>query len=179
MSIFYTFILLLAVQRICELVIAKRNEQWMKKRGAREYGQRHYHFIVLIHVLFFVVYFLEVTAGDKELTPVWPFLLSLFALTQLVRIWAITSLGKYWNTRIIVLPGATLVKKGPYRFMRHPNYLVVSLEFLIIPLLFEAYMTAIIFTLMNFLILSIRIPAEEKALKAVTDYDSTFIQSKS
>lgn len=176
MLLFYAFILVLAVQRIFELMIARRNEQWMLKRGAREFGQRHYRFIVLIHTLFFAIYFFEVIAGKRELSRAWPVLLSLFALTQLVRIWAITSLGKYWNTKIIVLPGAAIVKKGPYRIMRHPNYLVVLLEFLIIPCIFEAYFTAVLFTLLNLLILTVRIPAEEKALKAVTDYESIFFK---
>lgn len=179
MLLFYAFVLLLAVQRIFELGIARRNEQWMLKRGAQEFGQRHYRFIVSIHTLFFAVFFFEVIAGKRELSPAWPFLLGLFALTQLVRIWAITSLGKYWNTKIIVLPGADIVKKGPYRIMRHPNYLVVTLEFLIIPCIFEAYFTAVLFTLLNLLILTIRIPAEENALKDFTEYESIFIQRKS
>lgn len=174
MVLFYSFILLIILQRISELVIAKRNEQWMKKRGAKEFGQRHYRLIVFIHTLFFVVFYLEVKLGERELSPAWHVLLILFALTQWIRIWAITALGKFWNTKIIVLPGAALINKGPYRFMKHPNYLVVSLEFLIIPMLFHAYLTAGLFTLLNLMILTIRIPAEEKALKSISDYDGVF-----
>nr|WP_295971689.1 isoprenylcysteine carboxylmethyltransferase family protein [uncultured Bacillus sp.] len=169
MSVFYAFLLLLFVQRMVELMIARQNEQWMKKRGAKEFGQKHYRFIVLIHSLLFLVYYLEVTIWHKELSPVWPLLLLLFAVTQLVRIWIISSLGRFWNTKIIVLPDASLVKKGPYRFMKHPNYLVVTLEFLIIPLLFQAYYTAILFTLLNGFILAIRIPAEERVLNELTE----------
>jgi methyltransferase len=176
MPVFYAFILLLITQRLAELIIARRNEQWMKQRGAREFGQTHYRLIVLLHSLFFVSYWIEVTIGERMLSPAWPFLLTLFLLTQLVRVWALASLGKYWNTKIIVLPGASVVKKGPYRFMKHPNYLVVTMEFLIIPLLFQAYYTAILFTLLNLVILSIRIPAEEKALHELTEYPISFMK---
>ena len=93
-----------------------------------------------------------------------------FLLTQLIRVWAITSLGRYWNTKIIVLPGAKMVNKGPYRFLKHPNYLVVTIEFIVIPLLFEAYFTAFFFSLLNGIILRIRIAAEEKALYQLTGY---------
>src|SRR3954454_12390882 len=130
MSIFYLFFLMLVLQRLGELMMAKRNEQWMKGRGAIEFGQAHYRLIVTIHTMFFVVYFLEVTAWQTKLSALWPMLLSLFIVTQVVRIWALASLGRYWNTKIIVLPQANIVKKGPYRFLKHPNYLVVSLEFI-------------------------------------------------
>jgi methyltransferase len=176
MYIFYAFILLLIAQRLAELLIAKRNEQWMKQRGAREFGQTHYRFIVLFHSLFFVSFWIEVTVWERTLLPVWPFLLTIFLFTQLVRVWALTSLGKFWNTKIIVLPEASVVQKGPYRFMKHPNYLVVTLEFMTIPLLFQAYYTSILFTLLNLFILSIRIPAEEKALNELTEYPTNFLK---
>ncbi len=170
MFIFYAFILLLIAQRLAELLIARRNEQWMKQRGAREFGQTHYRFIVFFHSLFFVSYWIEVTVWDSALSPIWPLLLTIFLFTQLVRVWALTSLGKFWNTKIIVLPGASVVQKGPYRFLKHPNYMVVILEFIIIPLFFQAYYTTILFTVLNLLVLSIRIPAEEKALNELTEY---------
>ena len=170
MFIFYAFILLLIAQRLAELLIARRNEQWMKQRGAREFGQTHYRFIVFFHSLFFVSYWIEVTVWDSALSPIWPLLLTIFLFTQLVRVWALTSLGKFWNTKIIVLPGASVVQKGPYRFLKHPNYMVVILEFIIIPLFFQAHYTTILFTVLNLLVLSIRIPAEEKALNELTEY---------
>ena len=178
MLIFYLFLLMLVMQRLGELMIAKRNEQWMKSRGAIEFGQAHYRLIVTIHTMFFVVYFLEVTAWQTKLSALWPMLLSLFIVTQVVRIWALASLGRYWNTKIIVLPQANIVKKGPYRFLKHPNYLVVSLEFIVIPLLFEAYFTAFLFTILNGIILSIRIPAEEKALNELTEYPISLLTKK-
>jgi len=89
-----------------------------------------------------------------------------------------SSLGKYWNTKIIVLPHAQVVRRGPYRYIKHPNYFVVTIEFVVIPLLFEAYFTACLFTILNGLILSIRIPEEEKALKTLTEYEGTFQNCK-
>ena len=98
-------------------------------------------------------------------------------LTQLIRVWALTSLGRYWNTKIIVLPGAKMVNKGPYRFLKHPNYLVVTIEFIVIPLMFEAYFTAFFFSLLNGIILRIRIAAEERALTQLTGYSTTQMDS--
>ncbi|RKJ60500.1 isoprenylcysteine carboxyl methyltransferase, partial [Butyricicoccus sp. 1XD8-22] len=93
---------------------------------------------------------------------------------QLMRIWCLMSLGIFWNTKIIILPGANIVKNGPYLFMRHPNYLVVCSEILVLPLMFNAYFTAILFTLLNFLMLSVRIPTEERALIEATNYSEQF-----
>ncbi|MDZ5473190.1 isoprenylcysteine carboxylmethyltransferase family protein [Bacillus sp. 31A1R] len=173
-TIFLAFIL---TQRIFELFVARNNEIWMKSRGALEFGKTHYVFMVLIHSLFFVVYTGEVFLLEKQISPVWPFLLIIFILTQTGRIWALSSLGKYWNTKIIVLPNADIVKKGPYRFLKHPNYVIVTIEFIVIPLMFQAYFTAFIFSFLNVLILSIRIPAEEKALKELTEYENEFLKS--
>ena len=166
--LFYLFFTMIVLQRIGELIIAKQNEKWMKEKGAQEFGQDHYPFMVLIHTMFFIVFFLEVMMGHNKLIPAWPILLSIFLITQCIRIWALTSLGRYWNTKIIVLPGAKKVNKGPYRFLKHPNYLVVTIEFIVIPLLFEAYFTALFFSLLNGMILRIRIAAEEKALNQLT-----------
>lgn len=172
--IFTIFIAVIILQRITELVIAKKNEREMKSQGALEFGQSHYPFIVAVHSLFFVVYIIEVSLFSNELSPFWTILFSLFLLTQAGRIWALKSLGPYWNTKIIVLPNATVVKKGPYQFIKHPNYAIVTAEFIIIPLMFQAYFTAVIFTILNIIILMIRIPAEENALKELTAYEQTF-----
>ena len=91
-----------------------------------------------------------------------------------MRIWCLTSLGKFWNTKIIILPGADVVIKGPYKFIRHPNYLIVTTELLVLPLLFSAYFTAIVFSILNIWMLSVRIPTEERALKEVTNYKEEF-----
>lgn len=171
--IFITFIIL---QRAAELAVARNNEKWMKERGALEFGQRHYPWIVAVHASFFVCYLLEVFIFEKNLSPFWPILLILFFLTQAGRVWALFSLGKYWNTKIIVLPGAEVVRRGPYRFIKHPNYAIVAAEFLVIPLMFQAYITAAVFTLLNIMVLYVRIPAEEKALKELTEYEEAFLR---
>lgn len=170
MKLFYVFFTIIILQRLCEMIIAKRNEKWMRENGAQEFGQNHYPLIVFIHTMFFIVFFLEVYIWQNRLSPVWPIVLSIFMMTQLIRVWAITSLGRYWNTKIIVLPGAKMVNKGPYQFLKHPNYLVVTIEFIVIPLMFEAYFTAFFFSLLNGIILRIRIAAEEKALYQLTGY---------
>lgn len=162
------------MQRLTELIIAKRNERYLKQKGAIEFGQDHYSFIVMTHSLFFVAFIVEVITLNKDLSTNWLFLLFLFLITQAGRLWALYSLGIFWNTKILVLPNADIVKKGPYRFVKHPNYLIVTIEFLIIPLFFQAYITALLFSLLNAVILAIRIPAEEKALKQLTAYEEAF-----
>jgi methyltransferase len=91
----------------------------------------------------------------------------LFWITQLARIWSITSLGRYWNTKIIILPGSDLVKRGPYKYVKHPNYIIVGVELFVIPMMFSTYWTAIIFPFLHLLLMTVRIPAEEKALATV------------
>ncbi|XQY90337.1 isoprenylcysteine carboxyl methyltransferase family protein [Metabacillus sp. HB246100] len=171
---FYFFFALLVFQRVGELVIAKKNEKWMVKRGALEHGQEHYPFIVLLHIAFLLSLFLEVILFEKQIVNLWYFVIALLAITQLIRYWALISLGQYWNTKIMIVPNDVVVCKGPYRFIRHPNYIVVAIELLFIPLLFQAYATAIIFTLLNIGMMTIRIPAEEKALSQHTNYLEVF-----
>ncbi|RHW42294.1 hypothetical protein D1B31_06645 [Neobacillus notoginsengisoli] len=177
MTLFAVFLCFVILQRLIELFIARRNEQRMKAEGAIEFGQEHYPWMVSMHVGFFLCLIGEVAFWQKSLSPFWLILLPVFLLAQAGRIWALTSLGKYWNTKIIVLPGANVVRKGPYRLVRHPNYVIVTLEMFVIPLLFNAYMTAAVFALLNAIMLSIRIPAEEAALKKLTEYEHTFGKS--
>lgn len=171
---FLCLISYLITARLIELVIAKRNEKWLKQRGAVEFGKDHYRYLVTMHMLFFAVFVFEKIFFNCRLTPLWPAIFLLFILGQMMRVWIIASLGKYWNTKIIVLPNAKVVKNGPYRFMKHPNYCIVTLEFIVIPLLFSTYYTLFIFTLLNMFMLMIRIPEEEKALKRLTEYEGTF-----
>ena len=154
-----------------ELMIAKRNERHMKQKGAIEFGQSHYPFIVAVHSLFFVSLIIEVALLHKNLSPNWPVFLTFFLLAQMGR--------PFWNTKIIVLPEANIVKKGPYQYVKHPNYIIVTIELIVIPLLFQAYMTAILFTIFNAVILAIRIPTEERALKQLTEYTEAFAKSPS
>ncbi|MEZ0480894.1 isoprenylcysteine carboxyl methyltransferase family protein [Planococcus sp. SSTMD024] len=166
MPIFYTILLIIVLQRIFELFYARRNEKKMKQKGALEFGAGHYKWIVLLHVLFFVALLVEVHQLNGTFGIAWPLFLFLFIMAQIVRIWALKSLGPYWNTKIIVLPGAEKIALGPYRFLPHPNYLVVAIEILALPLIFGAWRTALIFTVANALLLIfVRIPAEEQALE--------------
>lgn len=173
MKWFLVFWCFLVIQRLAEVRIAKRNEGILRSKGAVEAGKDHYKWMVMMHVSFFVFLFLEVMMLETG-SPFWwmvPFVL--FLAAQVVRLWAIMSLGVYWNTKIILLPGAKVVAKGPYRFIRHPNYLVVSIELLVIPLIFGAYFTSILFTVLNILMLRVRIAEEEKALINLTDYENS------
>jgi methyltransferase len=171
---FYLLFIFLILQRFTELTIAKSNERWMKARGAFETGQSHYKWIVLVHTGFFLSFFIEVVFVDREPAVWWWIPFVVFLAAQVLRVWSLASLGHFWNTRIIILPGADVVAKGPYRLMRHPNYVIVAAEILSIPLIFQAYVTAVLFSILNVIILSIRIPIEEKALADATDYKKTF-----
>lgn len=172
---FLVFFTLLVVQRAIELVIAKRNEAWMLKQGGYEVGAQHYPYIVLMHVLFFVSLVVEVRLLNWGLSDMWLILLCVFIGAQVVRIWSILSLGKFWNTKILILPQADVKRKGPYQWIKHPNYMVVALELGVIPLIFGAYVTAVVFTVANALMIGlIRIPTEEQALSEVTNYQEAF-----
>ncbi|WP_078429312.1 isoprenylcysteine carboxyl methyltransferase family protein [Alkalihalobacterium alkalinitrilicum] len=172
--LFFTTILVVIIQRVIELLIARRNEIWMKKQGAYEVGKEHYKWIVILHTLFFVSFLFEVVYFGLKPAVWWfvPFLM--FILAQMGRVWSLTSLGEFWNTKIIVLPGANVVAKGPYQYMRHPNYVIVGLEIITLPLIFQAYGTAVIFTILNAIVLSVRIRQEEEALREVTNYEEQF-----
>ncbi|RBW70345.1 isoprenylcysteine carboxyl methyltransferase family protein [Bacillus taeanensis] len=173
-KLFWFIILFVIVQRIVELVIAKRNEKWIIKNGGIEAGAEHYKWIVLLHVSFFVSFIIEYSLNGT-LLKWWIFPFIFFSFAQVLRIWSLLSLGRYWNTKILIIPNSKVIKKGPYQYMRHPNYLVVCLELLMLPLMFNAYFTAVLFTLLNsYLLLFIRIPAEEKILLEQTDYQKNF-----
>ncbi|WP_044748272.1 isoprenylcysteine carboxyl methyltransferase family protein [Bacillus alveayuensis] len=171
---FYLFFAFIIVERLGELLIAKRNERWLKEKGAKEFGKKHYKYIVLVHILFLLSFWVEAMFHGARLSPFWPIILSGFLITQLLRVWTILSLGRFWNTKILVVPNAKVIAKGPYRWLRHPNYVIVALEFVLIPLLFQAYWTAMIFSLLNMIVLFIRISVEEQALCAMTNYKNEF-----
>lgn len=172
--IFGIVLSIVILQRLVELFIAKRNEKWMKDQGAFEAGASHYPLMVGMHILFFIVFIIEVSFFDRQLSPIWQILLAIFLLAQLLRVWCLASLGKFWNTKIIVLPDADVVRRGPYKWIRHPNYAIVATEILVLPLLFGAFLTAVLFSILNIWMMSVRIPAEEKALKKATNYTDEF-----
>ncbi|HXL70581.1 MAG TPA: isoprenylcysteine carboxylmethyltransferase family protein [Rhizomicrobium sp.] len=159
-GIAYAIIFLVVLQRLGELVLANRNTRRLKAQGAVEIGARHYPLIVLLHTAWLLAV-LWLLPAPLEIS--WPWL-AIFVLLQAARIWVISSLGPYWTTRIISVPGAPLVRRGPYRFVRHPNYLVVAGEILALPLAFHEIPVAIFFSLANAAILFWRIREEEAGL---------------
>ncbi len=171
---FPILLIIIITQRLVELVIAKRNEKWMLAQGAFEAGASHYPWMIAMHAGFFVMLIAEVVLAERELPIFWPIFLILFFIAQIARFWCLFSLGKFWNTKIIILPGTDVVRKGPYQFIRHPNYVIVSIELLALPLLFSAYATAILFLFLNIWMLTVRIRTEEQALKEATNYTEKF-----
>lgn len=167
--ILYLFLLIATgLERVGELVVSTRNARWAFARGGREFGQRHYPPMVALHTGLLAACALEVILLDRPFVPVlgWTALAVVLA-GQALRWWCIASLGPRWNTRIIVVPRLPLVTRGPYRWLRHPNYVVVVAEGLALPLVHTAWTTALAFTALNaVLLLGFRIPAEERALAA-------------
>ena len=151
-------------ERLGELVLAKRNTARLISRGAVEFSPYHYPLIVVLHAAWLMG--LWYAAWDLPLQWGW---LALFAALQLLRVWVLATLGERWTTRIIVLPGASLVKTGPYRFLSHPNYAVVVGEIAVLPLVFGLPWYALAFSLLNAIILFLRITAESAALRGVSD----------
>jgi len=159
-GIAYAIIFLVVLQRLGELLLANRNTRRLKAQGAVEIGAGHYPLIALLHTAWLLAV-LWLLPAPLEIS--WPWL-AIFVLLQAARIWVISSLGPYWTTRIISVPGAPLVRRGPYRFVRHPNYLVVAGEILALPLAFHEIPVAIFFSLANAAILFWRIREEEAGL---------------
>jgi methyltransferase len=157
---FISFIILL---RLGELLLSKRNEKWLLQNHAVEYGKKHYPFIVVLHVLFIISILFEYYTQQPMPCNLF-FLFSYFILLAF-KVWVIVSLGKFWNTKIYRVPNTPLVKKGAYKYLKHPNYLIVMAEIFIIPLVFHLYQTALVFSVLNLIMLSVRIKEENKALK--------------
>jgi methyltransferase len=151
---------LVLVQRVAELVLARRNTVQLRRVGAVEADAEGYPYFVLLHAGWLVSLAIFVPASA---TPVWP-LLGLFALLQLGRLWVISSLGNYWTTRIVSLPGVPLVQTGPFRWLRHPNYLLVIAEIAVLPLAFGAVPIAVSFSAVNLILIIRRIRIEESVL---------------
>jgi methyltransferase len=151
-------------ERLAELVLAKHNTAHLLQRGAREVSAGHYPLIVALHAVWLSGLWL--LAWDRSLYWGW---LALFAGLQILRIWVLTTLGPRWTTRIVILPGEPLVQSGPYRFLKHPNYAVVIGEIVVLPLVFGLLWYGAVFSLLNAVVLLIRIRAENAALKGVSD----------
>jgi len=165
------FLALVALQRMSELALSRRNARWARACGGVEVGQRHYPFMKLLHTSFLIGCAVEAVVFDRAFdTSLAVASLLVVVGCQAVRWWTIRALGPYWNTRVLVVPGAHAVTAGPYRWLKHPNYAVVVLEGIAIPMIAGAWITALAFTLANALLLRTRIRCEEAALSAGTDY---------
>jgi methyltransferase len=170
---YLVLVLLTGGERIVELVVSKRNAAAAFARGGVEYGQSHFPWMVALHTGFLLACLAEVFLLDRPFIPWlgWP-MLAVALLCQAGRYWCIVSLGAQWNTRVIVVPGAGAVRaRGPYRFawLPHPNYLIVAVEGIALPLVHSAWITAIAFTLLNaVLLLRFRIPVENEALRRLS-----------
>ncbi len=158
----YAIVAFVTLQRLAELVIAARNTRALKERGAIEIGAGHYPPMVALHTAWLLALWLSVGGRPVSLP-----LLAIFVLLQAARVWVLATLGTRWTTRIIVLPGAPLVTRGPFRFVKHPNYCVVAGEIAVLPLVFGLVWIAIIFSLLNAVILWVRVSAEHRALYGV------------
>ncbi len=173
LSLWWVFAFYLA-ERGLELLLARRNRRLILARGGREYFAESFRPLAAMHVLFFVALLIESHPWRVPLDALTITCLVALVLLQALRYWCIASLGVFWNTRILVLPGARIERRGPYRFLRHPNYLVVVLEFALIPLLMRAPLTLVVFSLANLLVLRRRIRLEEEALRENTDWGKAF-----
>jgi methyltransferase len=162
---YYLLILAIGIERLVELVLSKRNAQWSFAQGGKEFGRPHYIVMVAIHSALLLGCIVEPWALHRPFIPWlgWP-MLAVAALAQGLRWWCITTLGKRWNTRVIVLPEAPLVRQGPYRWLHHPNYVAVVAEGLALPLVHTAWLTAITFTIANAMLLRVRLQVENSAL---------------
>jgi methyltransferase len=168
MIFFWIFFALLVSQRFLELLLAKRNEQIVKSKGALEFDRDGYKYIVVTHVAFFISLVLEKFSLQRELNKFWLVFLIIFLIAQILRYWAISSLGEYWNTKVLVVPGSELVSTGPYKYFKHPNYIAVIAEIAVIPLIFSCYLTSILFSILNFILVRRRIEIEENALENIS-----------
>lgn len=165
MSWYVGLVVLVGLERLAELVVSKRNAAWSLARGGREYGAGHYPAMVVLHTALLVGAVVEVVVADRPFVPWlgWP-MLAVVVAAQALRWWCIATLGHQWNTRVIVVPGLDLVRRGPYRWLSHPNYVAVVAEGVALPLVHTAWVTALVFTLLNAALLRVRIRTEDAAL---------------
>lgn len=162
---YYLFILAVGAERLVELGIAQRNAKWSIAHGGKEFGRDHYPAMVSMHALLLVSCIVEVWALGRPFVPWlgWP-MLAVVLLSTAVRWRCVAVLGKRWNPRLIVIPGAPLVRGGLYRWVRHPNYTAVAAEVAALPLVHGAWLTAVVFSVANASVLTVRIRAENAAL---------------
>ena len=168
MTWYVLLIAAVAAERVAELVVAQRHLAWSRERGGVEFGARHYPVMVVLHTGLLFGCLAEVYLLDRPFLPWlgWP-MLAVVVAAQVLRWWCITTLGQQWNTRVVIIPGATRVDSGPYRFFSHPNYVAVVAEGVALPLVHTAWITAVVFTVLNAVLLAVRIATENSALAAL------------
>lgn len=166
-ALYTGFVVAVAIERLIELTISRRNARWSFERGGVERGRGHFPFMVALHTGFLVACVAEVWLLDRPFVAAlgWP-MLALAVLCQGLRYWVIATLGPRWNTRVIVVPGLPRVEGGPFRFVRHPNYVAVAVEGVALPLIHGAWLTALGFTVLNAGLMIVRIRCEDAALDA-------------
>lgn len=162
---FTVLVLLVGLERVAELVVSVRNAAWSRERGGVESGQGHFPFMVVLHTGLLAGALAEAWLRRPDVPSVlaWS-MLALVVASQALRWWCIATLGRRWNTRVIVVPGLAPVRSGPYRLLSHPNYVAVVVEGVALPLVHAAWITAVVFTVLNAGLLAVRIRTEEAAL---------------
>ena len=163
--IFFGFTIL---ERIVELVVSKQNQAWSFERGGLEYGESHYKWMVLMHAGFLLTMLGEFFSFQSIMpNSVRMGAIFIAGICQLFRWWIIKTLGRQWNTRVIIVPGLSRITAGPYRYLKHPNYLVVAVETFVLPLIFGSWRTAVIFSVLNAFMMRVRIRVENDALNGL------------
>ena len=167
---FTVLVAVVGLERVAELVVSTRNARWSMERGGVEHGLGHFPFMVVLHTALLVGALAEAWIRQPEVPSLlaWS-MLALVVASQALRWWCITTLGRRWNTRVIVVPGMPPVRSGPYRLLRHPNYVAVVVEGVALPLVHAAWITAVAFTVLNAALLAVRIRVEGAALATLPD----------
>jgi methyltransferase len=169
MVAYVLLIVAVALERTAELVVSQRNLSWSRARGGVEFGARHYPAMVVLHTGLLAGCLVETTTLRRPFIPAlgWP-MFAIVVATQGLRWWCIATLGRQWNTRVVVVPGATRVADGPYRYVSHPNYVAVVAEGAALPMVHTAWITALAFSVLNAALLRTRIKVENAALASLT-----------
>lgn len=162
---YLVLVLAVGLERLAELVVARRNLAWSRTRSGVEFGARHYPFMVVLHVGLLAACLLEAELAHRPFVPVlgWAMFVVVLA-AQGLRWWCISTLGHQWNTKVVIVPGAPRITDGPYRFLRHPNYVAVAAEGIALPLVHSAWLTAVLFTVLNAVLMKVRLSVENRAL---------------
>jgi methyltransferase len=165
---YVVLVLAVGLERLAELVVSRRNAAWSIRRGGREFGTGHYRVMVALHIALLAGCLVEVVLAGRPFVPAlgWP-MLAVVVASESLRWWCIATLGPQWNTRVIVVPDLGRVTTGPYRWLRHPNYVAVVAEGIALPLVHAAWITALGFTVLNAAVLRVRIATEDAALSTL------------